>query len=64
VTVAFKEGQLVRATELLAQIDPRPFQVPLEQAEGQAARDAATLANARVDLNRYQALIGQDAVRT
>jgi multidrug efflux system membrane fusion protein len=62
VTVAFKEGQLVRATELLAQIDPRPFQVQLEQAEGQAARDAATLTNARVDLARYQALLAQDAV--
>ena len=62
VTVAFKEGQLVRAGELLAQIDPRPFQVQLEQAEGQLARDAATLNNARVDLRRYQALVEQDAV--
>jgi membrane fusion protein, multidrug efflux system len=62
VTVAFKEGQLVRATELLAQIDPRPFQVQLEQAEGQAARDAATLKNARVDLQRYQVLAEQEAV--
>ena len=62
VTVAFKEGQLVRATELLAQIDPRPFQVQLEQAEGQAAKDAATLKNARVDLQRYQVLVEQDAV--
>jgi multidrug efflux system membrane fusion protein len=62
VTVAFKEGQLVRAKELLAQIDPRPFQVQLEQAEGQAAKDAATLKNARVDLQRYQVLVKQDAV--
>ena len=62
VTVAFKEGQLVRAGELLAQIDPRPFQVQLAQAEGQAAKDAATLNNARVDLERYQALVEQDAV--
>ena len=62
VAVAFKEGQLVRANELLAQIDPRPFQVQLEQAEGQAARDAATLKNARTDLQRYQALLEQDAV--
>jgi multidrug efflux system membrane fusion protein len=62
VTVAFKEGQLVRAGELLAQIDPRPFQVQLEQAEGQSARDKATLNNALVDLKRYQALIAQDAV--
>jgi membrane fusion protein, multidrug efflux system len=62
VTVAFKEGQAVRANELLAQVDPRPFQVQLEQAEGQAAKDAATLANARVDLKRYQALVEQQAV--
>lgn len=62
VTVAFKEGQLVRAGELLAQIDPRPFQVQLAQAEGQSAKDAATLNNARVDLARYQALVEQDAV--
>ena len=62
VTVAFKEGQLVRANELLAQIDPRPFQVQLEQAEGQAAKDAATLNNARVDLQRYQVLVEQEAV--
>jgi multidrug efflux system membrane fusion protein len=62
VSVAFKEGQLVRATELLAQIDPRPFQVQLEQAEGQAARDAATLNNARVDLRRFQVLVEQAAV--
>src|SRR4029453_14963628 len=61
-TVAYKEGQLVRATELLAQIDPRPFQVQLEQAEGQSAKDAATLKNARVDLQRYRALAEQDAV--
>jgi multidrug efflux system membrane fusion protein len=62
VTVAFKEGQLVRATQLLARIDSRPFEVQLEQAEGQADRDAATLKNARVDLQRYQALVEQDAV--
>jgi membrane fusion protein, multidrug efflux system len=62
VSVAFKEGQRVRAGELLAQIDPRPFQVQLEQAEGQSAKDAATLNNARVDLKRYQVLVEQDAV--
>ena len=62
VSVAFKEGQLVRAGELLAQIDPRPFQVQLEQAQALEAKDAATLSNARVDLRRYQALVEQDAV--
>ena len=62
VTVAFKEGQLVRANDLLAQIDPRPFQVQLDQAEGQMAKDAATLKNARVDLQRYDVLVEQAAV--
>jgi multidrug efflux system membrane fusion protein len=62
VTVGFKEGQLVHAADLLAQIDPRPFQVQLEQAEGQSAKDAATLENARVDLRRYQVLVEQDGI--
>jgi len=61
IDVAFQEGQLVRAGDRLAQIDPRPFQVQLEQAEGQKARDEATLANARVDLERYKALVAIDA---
>lgn len=60
--VAFREGQLVRAGDLLAQIDPRPFQAQLDQALGQRARDEAALADARLDLARYQALIGKDAV--
>jgi len=62
VNVAFKEGQLVHERGVLAEIDPRPFQVQLAQAEGQAAKDASALNNARVDLRRYQALIEQDAV--
>jgi membrane fusion protein, multidrug efflux system len=61
IDVAFQEGQLVHAGDRLAQIDPRPFQVQLEQAEGQKARDEATLANARVDLERYKALVAIDA---
>ena len=59
--VSFAEGQLVHAGDRLAQIDPRPFQVQLEQAEGQAARDEASLKNAQVDLQRYQALVEIDA---
>ena len=54
--VLFKEGQLVRAGQVLAQIDPRPFQAQLHQAEGARARDAAQLASARLNLERYRAL--------
>jgi membrane fusion protein, multidrug efflux system len=59
--VAFREGQIVRAGDLLAQIDPRPFQVQLTQAEGQLARDLALLKNAQLDLERYQVLVEQDS---
>ena len=60
--VSFTEGQLVAAGALLAQIDPASFQVALEQAEGQLARDAAQLNNARLDLARYQTLLAQDSI--
>lgn len=60
--VHFKEGQLVGSGELLARIDPRPFEVQLMQAEGQMTRDQELLANARVDLERYKALWKQDSV--
>lgn len=54
--IHFQEGQQVKAGQLLAEIDPRPFQVALTQAQGQLARDQATLANARRDLARYEKL--------
>src|SRR5207245_1081627 len=52
----FSEGQLVRQGELLAEIDPSPFQAQVTQAEGQLARDIAALQNARLDLERYRVL--------
>jgi membrane fusion protein, multidrug efflux system len=58
----FQEGQMVRRGELLFQIDPAPYQAALAQAQGQLAKDAATLANARVDLTRYQTLAQQGAI--
>lgn len=58
----FTEGQLVHAGDLLAEIDPRPFQAQLTQAEGQLARDQANLANARLDLERYRQLAAQEMI--
>jgi len=60
--VAFQEGDIVPKDSLLAVIDPRPFQVQLEQAQGQLARDQAQLDNAKVTLARYQLLWSQDSV--
>ena len=56
MSVNFKEGQFVHAGDVLANIDPRPYQVALDQAQGQLAKDVASQADARVDLNRYQQL--------
>jgi multidrug efflux system membrane fusion protein len=60
--VLYKEGDVVHEGDLLVQIDPRPYQVQLEQAEGQLARDQAMLDNARVDLDRYRKLLTQNAI--
>ncbi len=60
--VAFIEGQQVRKGQLLAQIDPRPFEVVVRQAQGQLLRDQALLRNARVDLARYRTLAAQDSI--
>jgi len=60
--VSFREGQIVQAGDVLAEIDPQPLKVALSQVEGQLARDQAQLANARLDLERYRTLLEQDSV--
>jgi multidrug efflux system membrane fusion protein len=60
--VAFQEGQLVKRGDFLAQIDPRPYQITLQQAQGQLAHDQGLLGQARADLVRYQTLNRQDSI--
>ena len=60
--VAFQEGQVVKKGDFLAQIDPRPFQVALEQAQGTLAHDQGLLAQAQADLKRFQTLGRQDSI--
>jgi membrane fusion protein, multidrug efflux system len=60
--VPFREGQLVKAGDLLAQIDPSTFQASLDQVEGQLAKDQAQLAGAHVDLERYAGLLAKDSI--
>jgi multidrug efflux system membrane fusion protein len=62
LSLHFQEGQQVKAGDLLAQIDPSQFKVALAQAQGQLAKDNATLANARRDLARYQQLVKTNLV--
>ncbi len=62
--VNFQEGDLVKEGQVLCEIDPRPFQVMLAQAEGTLAHDQALLENAKVDLNRYDGLVKQQAIPT
>jgi multidrug efflux system membrane fusion protein len=61
-SVGFKEGQMVRKGDFLAQIDPRPYQAALDQAEGTLAHDQGLLAQAESDLERYEKLGKQDSI--
>lgn len=60
--VNFREGQMVRAGQVLVQIDPRPYQLALQQAQGQLLRDQAQLQNAQLTLGRYRTLLTQDSI--
>ncbi len=60
--VLFREGQMVKARDLIAKIDPQPFQAQVTQFEGQLMRDLAQLANAKIDLKRFQTLYPQKSI--
>jgi membrane fusion protein, multidrug efflux system len=62
MNVNYREGQMVHEGDVLAEIDPRPFQALLTQAEGQYERDKALLENANIDLNRYQTAYTKNAI--
>src|ERR1700722_18668832 len=60
--VAFQEGQMVKKGDVLAQVDPRPYEISPRNAQGTLAKDQALLQTARLDLKRYQTLLAQDSI--
>lgn len=62
MTVLYHEGDMIQKNQPLVEIDPRPYEVQLQQAQGQLAKDQAALDNSRIDLQRYEALITKNAV--
>jgi multidrug efflux system membrane fusion protein len=60
--IGFQEGQMVKAGDFLAQVDPRPYQAALEQARGTLAKDQALLKDAQLDEERYRKLVAEDSI--
>src|SRR6266404_3149794 len=64
IRVNFEEGQMVKEGDLLAEVDPRPYEVALQQALGTLQKDQALLKNAQIDLQRYKTLVAQQSIAT